>query len=213
MARRIPRPWSLAALMLCLLMVSMAGSGASVPAPPVELPPIPGKSVEIAIGIAQNAGGRGVATFVFAQEDGLWAALVVNATTPDGVDRVSVAYTLETRTLTIEVEDEVPSNVVTILVNGAYVEDLVAASDGSLIVEVTDAVNYGGLVASEDAGGEEVYVFIVTHFSVQTIRLSPASLELTLPDANLLTPVGWALVGVAVLVVLLATVIGTSRRQ
>ncbi len=92
-------------------------------------------------------------------------------------------------------------------------EDLVAASDGSLIVEVTDAVNYAGLVASEDAGGEEVYVFIVTHFSVQTIRISPASLVPTLPDANLLSPVGWALVGVAALVVLLATVAATRRRQ
>ncbi len=205
------RVWAYALTISSLLMVLALGAGAAAPAPPVDLPPIPGKEVETAIGMAENAGGLGAATFVFAQEDGLWAALVVNASTSDGVDRVSVTYDSETRSLTIEVEDDLPTNVVTILVSGAFVEALVAGADGSPIIEIPEAVNYEGLVASEEAGGEEVYVFVVTHFSVQSIRISPA-LESTLPGVRGLTPVGWAFVGIAGLVVLLAAATALRKR-
>lgn len=213
MALLVRGAWMPAFLASCLLLALQVGGGAALPSPPIELPPIPGKIVKTAIGLAQNAGGLDNATFIFAEEDGPWAALVVNAGTEDGVDRVSLTYTSDTRTLTIEAEDAAPTNVVTILVNLEFVEALVAPPDGRLIVRISDAVTYQGLVASDDAGGEEVYVFVVTHFSVQTIRISPASLEPTLPDVYRLTLVGWAFVGIAALVVLLAAVAALRKRQ
>ncbi len=202
-----------ALLMSSLLMALAAGSGVAAPAPPVDLPPIPGKDVEAAIGMAENAGGLGAATFLFAEEDSPWAALVVNAGTPEGVDRVSVTYTSETRSLLLEVEDDLPTNVVTILVSGAFVEDFVADADGSLSIEVPDAVNYEGLVASEEAGGEEVYVFVVTHFSVHTILLTPLAGGFPSIGEVGLNATGWVLVGTAVALVVGAAGLALRRRE
>lgn len=213
MAPRTMWTLALATLTSCLLLAQATGSGAALPAPPVDLPPIPGKTAETAIGLAQDAGGLGAATFVLAEEALPWAALVVNAGTPDGVDRVSVTYDAETRTLTIEVEDNLPSNVVTILVNGEFVEDLVAGADGSLTVEIPDAVNYQGLVASDDAGGAEVYVFVVTHFSTHTIRLAPQAGSFPLSGEAGLNAMGWALVAGATVVVLAAAGAALRRRE
>lgn len=212
MTRRTPGVWTHALLAPLLVVALAASAGAIAQTPPVELPPIPGKTVETAVGLAENAGGFGAATFVFAEEDGLWAALVVDAGTEEGVDRVSVTYTPETRSLLVEVEDDLATNVVTILVNAGFVEDLVAEEDGGLTIEIPQAVNYEGRKASEEAGGAEVYVFVVTHFSIHSILLSPSGGLPFVPESGL-TATGWVMVGAAAAIVLGAAGLALRRRD
>lgn len=97
--------------------------------PPIDLPPVP-YTIESAIGVATNAGGTGIATFVFADGVEPWAALIVKAGTPDGIDSVTVTLSLETKTLSIQANDAEPSNVVTILVNKGFIDAHIAGAEG-----------------------------------------------------------------------------------
>ncbi|MBS3790794.1 MAG: hypothetical protein KGY66_07760, partial [Candidatus Thermoplasmatota archaeon] len=100
-----------------------------------------------------------------------WAALVINAGDPAGVDAVTVDF--EDDTLTIEATDSNDTNHVTILVNKAFADEHLADSEGDLNIETSDAVNYDGLDNSnESAGGGAMYVFQVESFSTQTIEIS-----------------------------------------
>ncbi len=183
------------------------------PEPPVDLPSVP-FDVETAIGLATDAGGTGVATFLFAEDVEPWAALVVHAGSPDGIDRVTVTLSQEDRTVTIEAVDADHTNVVTILVNKAFVDAYIASSENDLSLEVSDAVNYQGVVASADAGGVEVYVFVVTHFSVQSITLSAQTSALgTLLGPGGLTAMGWTVVGAALAAILVAGLVALRRRR
>lgn len=202
---------AMASLMSMALLV-----GALVSAqlqPPVELPSVPFDS-ESAIGLATGAGGTGVATFLFAEDVEPWAALIVRAGTPDGIDRVTVTLSQEDRTVTIEAEDADHTNVVTILVNKAFIDAYIASSENDLSLEVSDAVNYQGMMASADAGGADVYVFVVMHFSVQSITLSAqTSAPGTLLGPGGLTAMGWTVVGVALAAFLVAGLVALRRRR
>ncbi len=206
-----------AAMMTTALLVGLAlifGSLASAQTePPIELPSVP-YDIESAIGVATNAGGTGVATFIFADGVEPWAVLVVKAGTPDGIDRVSVTFSMETKTVTIEAEDAESTNVVTILVNKAFIDDYIAGTENELSIVKSDAVNYRGMTASEDAGGAKVYVFVINHFSIQSIEISPQTSGTgTILGAEGLTAMGWAVVSVAIAVILVAAVVALRKRQ
>lgn len=206
-----------AAIGTAALLMSMAlvfgGLASAQSHPTIDLPSIPGMDIESAIGIATGAGGTGVATFVFADDVEPWAALVVNAGTPDGIDRVLVTFSMEDKTVTIEAEDEVSTNVVTILVNKAFIDDYIQSAESTLSIEVSEAVNYQGVTSSADAGGAMVYVFVITHFSVQSISISPTASGGAILGAQGLTTMGWAVVGAAIAVVLVAAVAALRKRQ
>lgn len=200
------------ALFMGLVLLFGSLASAQHVQPPVDLPPAP-FDIETAIGVATGAGGTGVATFVFADGIEPWSALIVRAGTSDGVDRVTLTLSMETRTLTIEAEDSVPTNVATILVNKDFVRTYVETAEDSLAIQVSQAVNYQGLTVSDDAGGAEVYVFNVTHFSTQTIKISPSALNGDVfLGADGLTIMGWAVIGAAVVVTAVAAGIALRKR-
>lgn len=203
-----------ATVALLLGLSFVAGLAAAPhPGPPFDLPPVP-FDVESAIGVATGAGGTGAATFVFAEGADHWAALVVRAGSPDGVERVTVTFETETRTLTIQLEDSRPTNVASVLINEEFVATLIETAEEEVIIEVSQAVNYEGVGASEDAGGAQVYVFAVTHFSVQTIRISSQAIPGdTFMGANGLTALGWVMVGAAVILVTMAAVVALRKRE
>ena len=175
--------------------------------PPVDLPPVP-FDMESAVGVATGAGRTGVATFVFAEGIEPWSTLIVRAGTPDGIDKVTVTFSMETKTVSIQVEDGVPTNTVTVLVSKDFVATQVGSAEDGLSIEVSEAVNYLGVTASADAGGAEVYVFVVTHFSIQSIMISPSALV----GADGLTAMGWAVIGAAVAVIVVAAGIALRKK-
>lgn len=180
----------------------------------IDLPSVPGKDTESAIGTANDAARIGVATFIFTDDIEPWAALVVNAGTPDGIDRVTVSLSTDTKALSIEAEDGVPTNLVTLLVNKDFIETYVESDESSLSIEVSEGVNYQGVTSSVDAGGAEVYVFVITHFSVQYIEISPTTSDIgTILGADGLTAMGWALITLAVVIVLLAATVALRKRH
>lgn len=198
---------------LVTLALLLGGLVSAQTEPPVELPPVP-FDIESAIGLATDAGGTGVATFLFAEGVEPWAALIVRAGSPDGIDRVSVTLSQESRTVTIEAEDADSTNVVTILVNEAFIDTYVATAEADLSIEVSEAVNYDGIEASADAGGVEVYVFVVMHFSTQSITLSAQTSSLgTLLGPGGLTVMGWIVVGAALAAILVASFVAFRRRR
>lgn len=211
--QRVVRTPLVAVAFLVGLALTLGSHVAAQPQPPVELPQVPYPDIESAIGVATGAGGTGVATFVFTEGEEPWATLIVDAGSPDGIDRVTVTFSLETETLTIEAEDAEPTNEVTILVNKEFIDAHLESSQNGLIVEVSDAVNYFGLTVSAEAGGTEVYAFVITHFSVQTIKLSPKILNGTLLGPDGLTTMGWASIGAAVTVVLVAAIVALRKRR
>ncbi len=196
---------------LVSMTLLLGAFAAAQPQPPVELPPVP-FDIETAIGLATGAGGTGVATFLFAEDVEPWAALIVRAGTPDGIDRVTVTLSQEDRSVTIEAEDAEHTNVVTILVNKAFIDTYIASSENDLSIEVSDAVNYQGLTTSADAGGVNVYVFVIVHFSVQSLKLSAETLA---PGALLgsegLTALGWTVVGLALAAIAVASLVVLRR--
>ncbi|MFW6064552.1 MAG: hypothetical protein ACOC8Y_03140 [Candidatus Natronoplasma sp.] len=120
---------------------------------------------------AENAASSGAATFLYVEDYEPWAALVINAGDPAGVDAVTVSF--EDDTLTIEATDGNDTNHVTILLNKAFADEHLADSEGDLNIETSDAVNYDGLDESNaSAGGRAMYVFQIEHFSTQTIEMS-----------------------------------------
>ncbi|MBS3781931.1 MAG: hypothetical protein KGY68_04915 [Candidatus Thermoplasmatota archaeon] len=136
-------------------------------------PPVnpPNKEGEAFKNEAQNAASRGAATFLYVEGYEPWAALVINAGDPAGVDAVTVSF--EDDTLIIEATDSNDTNHVTILVNKAFADEHLADSEGDLNIETSDAVNYDGLDNSNaSAGGGAMYVFHIEHFSTQTIEIS-----------------------------------------
>ena len=140
---------------------------------PEFAPPVDG--AEAFVGRAEDAAAHGAATFLKVEGYEPWAALVINAGDPAGVDAVTISF--EDGTLIIEAEDENDANSVTILVNKAFADEHIADSEGDLDIEVSDAVNYEGLDNSNaSAGGGAMYVFHIEHFSTQTIEISKASL-------------------------------------
>ena len=120
---------------------------------------------------AENAAAHGAATFLKVEGYEPWAALVINAGDPAGVDAVTVSF--EDETLRIEAQDENDTNHVTILINKAFADEHLADSEGDLNIETSDAVNYEGLDNSNaSAGGGAMYVFHIEHFSTQWIEIS-----------------------------------------
>ncbi|MFP3872365.1 MAG: hypothetical protein ACOC55_00940 [Candidatus Natronoplasma sp.] len=122
---------------------------------------------------SENAAANGSATFLQVEDYQPWAALVINAGDPAGVDAVTVSF--EDDTLIIEATDSNDTNHVTILVNRAFADEHLADSEGDLDIETSDAVNYDGLDNSNaSAGGGGMYVFQVESFSTETIEISAA---------------------------------------
>ncbi|MFO7991358.1 MAG: hypothetical protein R6U61_03570 [Thermoplasmata archaeon] len=135
-------------------------------------PPVEG--AEGYVNQARNASSYGAATFLQVEGYTPWAALVINAGNPDGVDMVTVTFDDETDTLTIEAQDSNDTNHASIMVNKAFADEYIADSEGNLDISTSDAVNYEGLDNSnESAGGGAVYVFHIEHFSTQTVSMSP----------------------------------------
>lgn len=122
---------------------------------------------------AENAAKEGLATFLGVQGYTPWAALVINAGNPAGIDVVTVDFVEETETFTIKATDSDPTNYVTILINKAFADKYITDSEGDIEIETSDAVNYEGMDNSNDsAGGGAVYVFQIEHFSTQSIILT-----------------------------------------
>ncbi|NIN69504.1 MAG: hypothetical protein GTO63_33435 [Anaerolineae bacterium] len=211
--QQVARTPTLALAFLLVYTLTFGSLVAAQPEPPVELPPVPYPDIEFAIGVATGAGGTGVATFLFTEGRDPWAALVVEAGTPDGIDRVTVTFSMETKTLTIEAEDIEPTNEVSILVSKAFVVAFIESLEDGLVIEVSEAINYQGPTISADAGGAEVYVFVVTHFSLQSIRIFPKIVNDALFGDEGLTATGWAVVGVAVAVVVVAALVAVRKRR
>jgi hypothetical protein len=181
-------------------LVGAVGHQSNVSTPPVDLPQIPG--AEWYVGSATGIGGTGAASFLYVEGMTPWAILVVNAGNPLGVEAVTVSYDSMSKTLTITVTDSDSTNYVTILVNKAFVDAFISASDGVLDVRLTNGVSDKGRTAEfAPIPGVAVYVFQVEHFSTQTIAIG----------SKLIT---YALVGgVAGLLVVVAVVLAIRRRR
>lgn len=168
--------------------------------PGSDLPSVPNS--EWAVTHAPGAAHSGAATFVYAEGVLPWAVLVINAGDPHGVAAVNVTYDANAKTLTVTAQDSNSTNHVTILVNKAFVDRFISASKGVLDVRETNGVRDEGEATSHaGAGGSDVYVFQVDHFSTQVITLS----------SKLLTYV--VIGGAAGLVVLVAVIVAVRRRR
>ncbi len=120
---------------------------------------------------AENAAAYGVATFLKVEGYEPWAALVVNAGDPRGVDAVTVSF--EDGVLRIEATDSNTTNYVTILINKAFADQHLDDAEGNLDISVSDAVNYEGMDNSNaSAGHAAVYVFHIEHFNTQWIEIT-----------------------------------------
>ncbi len=123
---------------------------------------------------AQNAAANGAATFLMVDGYEPWAALVINAGDPRGVDMVTISF--EDETLRIEATDSNTTNHVTILINKAFADKYLADSEGNLDISTSDAVNYEGMDNSNaSAGNGAMYVFHIENFSTQWIELKAES--------------------------------------
>ncbi|MFO8109751.1 MAG: ice-binding family protein [Thermoplasmata archaeon] len=141
--------------------------------PPFDPPVDGGEAYESR---AENAASNGAATFLWVEGYQPWAALVINAGDPAGIDAITVSF--EDETLTIEATDSNSTNHVTILINKAFADEHLADSEGDLNIETSDAVNYDGMDESNaSVGGGGVYVFQVEEFSTQTIKMSAEDTE------------------------------------
>ena len=120
---------------------------------------------------ALNAAAHGAATFLKVEGYEPWAALVVNAGDPRGVDAVTISF--EDNILRIEATDSNSTNYVSILINKAFADRHLADAEGNLDISVSDAVNYQGMDNSNaSASHAAVYVFHIEHFSTQWIEIS-----------------------------------------
>ncbi len=160
-------------LLISLIMVSVMALPFMAQSQPVDFTP-PIEDAEAFYDRAENASQGGAATFLRVEGYTPWAALVVNAGDPHGVDAVTVDFDDETDTLTIEATDSNSTNHVTILVNKAFADKYIADSEGDLEIDTSDAVNYEGMDNSNESAGEgAVYVFQIDHFSTQTLTMAP----------------------------------------
>ncbi|MFP4050729.1 MAG: hypothetical protein ACLFVB_03185, partial [Thermoplasmata archaeon] len=109
----------------------------------------PGDDINLPVGgqifnnSTENASANGAATFLRVEDYQPWAALVINAGDPSGVDLVTVSF--DNDTLTITAQDSNETNHATILVNKEFADKYIADSEGNLEINVSDAVNYEGL--------------------------------------------------------------------
>ncbi len=132
---------------------------------------VPVDGAEDFIDYAEDAASRGAATFLKVEGYEPWAALVVNAGDPAGIDAVTVSF--EDDVLRIEATDSNSTNHVSILINKAFADEYLADSEGDLDISTSDAVNYEGIDNSNaSAGHGAVYVFHVEHFSTQWIEMT-----------------------------------------
>ncbi len=129
------------------------------------------EDVEEYIGNAKNAAAHGSATFLEVEGYEPWAALVVNAGDPRGVDEVTISF--EEEVLRIEATDGNSTNHVSILINKAFADEYLDESEGNIDISFSDAVNYEGIDKSNaSAGHGAVYVFHIEHFSTQWIEMT-----------------------------------------
>ncbi len=133
-----------------------------------NIPPV--EKGEIHRNRVNNAASRGAASFLKVEDYEPWAALVVNAGDPAGIDEVTISF--ENNTLTIEATDSNHTNSVTIMLNREFADEHLADAEGDLEIETSDAVNYEGEEKSNDSEGAGRYVFHIEHFSTQTIKVS-----------------------------------------
>ncbi len=132
---------------------------------------------------ARNASRHGAATFLQVEDYEPWAALVINAGDPRGVDAVTVSF--EDDTLIIEAEDDNHTNSVSILINKEFADEYLSEAQSDIEIETSDAVNYAGLEESNaSAGGGAVYVFHIEHFSTQTIEMFAPPFDPPVGDAE-----------------------------
>lgn len=190
----------------------LLGTSAALPlSKGIDAPALPGRTVETFTGLAQDAGRAGFATFLFLESVEEWVALVLDSGSLGGIDRVAVDYASTSRTLTLEAEDTEAANTATVLVSGTFIDTFVGGSEEGLSIEVSDGVQYLGLSAPSEAAGLRGYFFIFTHFSIQSLTIAPAILP---PVVGLegVTATGWAFIGGAAMVVLVAAVFALRRR-
>ncbi|MFO7792204.1 MAG: hypothetical protein R6W73_04370 [Candidatus Saliniplasma sp.] len=165
-------------LLLALIPISIATTSITGEAPIDIDPPVEGG--EIFRNRVENASANGAATFLEVEGYDPWAALVINAGDPAGVDEVSVSF--DDETLRIEAQDSNSTNNVSILINKEFADEHLADAEGNLEVNTSDAVNYEGLENSNtSAGGGAVYVFHIEHFSTQWIEISSQLVEIDPP--------------------------------
>jgi len=161
----------LSVILIALIPVSIATTSIAEESGPIDEfdPPVEGG--EMFRNRARNASSNGAATFLKVEDYEPWAALVINAGDPRGVDSVTASF--EDDTLRIEAQDNNHTNRVTILINKEFADEYLADAEGDLEIETSDAVNYDGLDNSNaSAGGGAVYVFHIEHFSTQYIEMS-----------------------------------------
>ncbi len=189
-----------AAAVMVIALPLLTGTAAASPIDEKSgQPSVRGMQTEVYTERAMEAGHEGYATFIYAESIEEWVALVYNATSQDGIDRVNVAFDDDSRTLTIEAEDALQDNGATVLVNVEVVDEFVKGGDGGLVIEVSEGVQYMGSTISDEVGGLKVYLFVLSHFSVQSITISPEVLPPIIVEEGL-TATAWAfLVGGALL--------------
>lgn len=147
--------------------------------------------------------GYGAASFLFVDGYTPWAAMIVNAGDPGGVDMVTVSFDEETETLSIELTDSNSTNHATVLVNKNFADKYIA--DANLTFDLSDAVNYDGMEESNETASD-VYVFQVEHFSTQTIKVSDGG---TAPND---TPAPGVLLTILV-IASMALIVGIRKRR
>ncbi len=202
-----------AAVVMVIALHLLIGTAAAFPSYVKSAPPsVEGMETESYTERATEAGHLGYATFVYAGSINDWVALVFNAASQDGIDRVSVVFSSDSRTLMIEAEDALHDNAATVLVNGAVVDEFVKGGDGGLLIEVSEGVQYMGPTISDTVGGLSVYLFVLSHFSIQSITISPEVLPPVLTQEGL-TTTGWAFLAGGALLAVAAAIIALRRRE
>ncbi len=207
-----------AAAAMVIALHLLIGTAAAFPSYVASEPPsVEGMETESYTEQATEAGHVGYATFVYADGIDEWVALVFNATSQDGVDRVSVIFSSDSRTLMIEAEDALHDNAAIVLVNGGVVDEFVKGRDGGLRIEVSEGVQYMGPTISDTVGGLNVYLFVLSHFSIQSITMAPEVLPPVVPPPVLtqegLTTTGWALLVSGALLAVAAAIVALRRRE
>lgn len=202
-----------AAAVMVIALPLLIGTAAAFPTDEKsKQPSVTGMQTEVYTERATEAGHVGFATFINAEGIDEWVALVFNAKSHDGVDRVSVALSHDSRTLTIEAEDAIHDNTATVLVNVEVVDEFVKGGDGGLVIEVSEGVQYMGPTLSDEVGGLNVYLFVLSHFSTQSITISPEVLPPVVTQEGL-TATGWAFLGAGSLFAVTAAFIALRRRD
>lgn len=167
--------------------------------PPIDLP----SQFQCAFGEATSLSA---VTFLCVEGYAPWAALIVEAGDPFGIDQATATF--DGTTLRIEVTDSdegVDPNVI-ILINKAFADDHLVEFGSDPAIQTSDAVNYEGLESSHTQApggiGGPFYVFIISSFSTQFIEMSKGFPVLLVAGG-----------AVAALVVLAAVVVLLRRRR